>query len=85
VEEAYKGEKEWPLDSESLSKGEVMNILTEVENFMESRVVETAKLIGVAEDGVDKGLRSSMLLIKRRWLAGTARKAKLDLADRRDI
>ncbi|MQM09720.1 hypothetical protein Taro_042598 [Colocasia esculenta] len=43
----------------NLSKGEeVLEILPKVENFMENQVSETARLIGVSDAGVDKGLKS---------------------------
>ncbi|MQM13778.1 hypothetical protein Taro_046705 [Colocasia esculenta] len=57
VEEAFQGQKVVTVDNRHLSKGEVMDILTKVENFMEMQASETAKLIGVSDEGVDKALK----------------------------
>ncbi|MQL80639.1 hypothetical protein Taro_013079 [Colocasia esculenta] len=54
VEEAFQGEETVSVDNESLFKGEVMDILSKVENYMETRASETARLIGVSDEGVDK-------------------------------
>ncbi|MQL92155.1 hypothetical protein Taro_024777 [Colocasia esculenta] len=57
-----------------------MDILTKVENFMETQASQTARLIGVSDEGMNKGLKSTLLLIKRRWMAGIVRKATSDTA-----
>ncbi|MQL80115.1 hypothetical protein Taro_012564 [Colocasia esculenta] len=73
------------MDNGNLTKGKVMDILTKVENFMETQVSEMARLIGVSDEGVDKGLKSTLLLIKLRWMADIARKAKSDAAVKKRV
>ncbi|MQM04815.1 hypothetical protein Taro_037615 [Colocasia esculenta] len=42
------------------TKGEVIDILTKVENFKETQASETARVIGVSDVVVDKGLKSTL-------------------------
>ncbi|MQL89124.1 hypothetical protein Taro_021694 [Colocasia esculenta] len=83
VEEAFQGEEIATADNEKLTKGKVMDILTKVENFTETQASEIARLIGVSDEGVDKGLKSPLLLIKHRWMADIVRKAKTDAASKK--
>ncbi|MQL80580.1 hypothetical protein Taro_013030 [Colocasia esculenta] len=46
---------------------------------------ETARLIGVLDEGVDKGLEFTLLIIKHRWVVDIARKAKSDVAGKKGI
>ncbi|MQM23656.1 hypothetical protein Taro_056724, partial [Colocasia esculenta] len=51
----------------------------DVENFMETQASEAAR-IGVSDEDVDKGLKSTLLLIKWRWMTDIAREVKSDAA-----
>ncbi|MQM09443.1 hypothetical protein Taro_042311 [Colocasia esculenta] len=64
VGEAPQGEERVSTDNGSLTKGEDMDILSQVENFMETQASKTARLIGVSDEGVDKDLKFTLLLIK---------------------
>ncbi|MQL76981.1 hypothetical protein Taro_009399 [Colocasia esculenta] len=65
VEEAFQGQELVLVDNGSLTKGEVLDILTKVENFMEAWASEIVRLIGVSDEDMDKGLNSILLPIKR--------------------
>ncbi|MQL78120.1 hypothetical protein Taro_010527 [Colocasia esculenta] len=52
---------------------------------METQASETARLIGVLDEGVNKGLKSTLLLIKHRWIVDIARKAKFDVPSVRRV
>ncbi|MQL82900.1 hypothetical protein Taro_015390 [Colocasia esculenta] len=60
------GEETATVDNGKLSKGEVMDILNKVENFMETQANEIARLIGVSNEGVNEDLKSTLFLIKHR-------------------
>ncbi|MQL73935.1 hypothetical protein Taro_006288 [Colocasia esculenta] len=51
VVEALQREKSVSVDKGSLSKGEVMDILSKVENYMETRTSKTARLIDFSDEG----------------------------------
>ncbi|MQL70524.1 hypothetical protein Taro_002853, partial [Colocasia esculenta] len=74
VEEAFQQEEVATVDNGNLSKGEVMDILIKLVNFMETQASEMARLIGVSDEGMDKGLKSTLLLITHRWMVDIARK-----------
>ncbi|MQL98397.1 hypothetical protein Taro_031109, partial [Colocasia esculenta] len=65
VEKAFQGEEFISVDNGSPSKGEIMDILSKVGNYMEAQASETARLISVSGEGVKKGFKSTLLLVKR--------------------
>ncbi|MQL94042.1 hypothetical protein Taro_026694 [Colocasia esculenta] len=83
VEEALQWD-ELASKNGNLSKGEMMDILSKVENFIETQAIEIARLIDVFDAGVDKGLKSILCLIKCRWLVDIAKKTKTDEAVKKE-
>ncbi|MQL86422.1 hypothetical protein Taro_018955 [Colocasia esculenta] len=64
----FNGRKLFRRTMEISPKVKLMDILSKVENYMETRSSEIARLIGVSDESVDKGLKSTLML-QRQTLA----------------